>query len=239
MPRSISLSFYVIGDVNGVRAKNLIKSLETLVKPHPLFVNAIFPGREGVLAQNSSFRTKVRLARSAVPGELGCSLSHKWAYEHFLSSGAERAVILEDDVLLAPDFSIETVLERAKTGIITLLGYHEPCPGPSVTRFPSTGTMAYTLDRPAAAKVLRLHLRERFRVSIPADWPVSMTLRFSHASPPLAYHPDRAESQSTIGKRQAQPIARLGSMIFSVLFPLDATLRLVRFVRSRKCMTTR
>ena len=38
------------------------------------------------------------------PGEFGCFLSHRQAWEALLASDAEAALILEDDVALGPDF---------------------------------------------------------------------------------------------------------------------------------------
>lgn len=232
---SPSLSFYIIGDLRAERASNLKENIEIAFPGCPIFANAIFPNDTDFRHFSPSFRTQVRLARPPVPGEWGCSLSHKWAYDHFLSSDATRAVILEDDALLCQEFSMEKLFEVSRGGVITLLGYHEPSPwkGPIVTRFPSTGTFGYTIDRPAAKKLLRLHSKERQGVSIPADWPVSLDLRFSHASPALVTHPSRDKSQSTIGDRNASPFARLVSLMLTTVFPLDAALRLARFYRLR------
>lgn len=43
--------------------------------------------------------------RSAIPGVVGCSLSHLLVYERVLASGAEAAVVLEDDIALALDLA--------------------------------------------------------------------------------------------------------------------------------------
>ncbi|CAD7289696.1 hypothetical protein LMG7974_01774 [Campylobacter majalis] len=45
---------------------------------------------------NTSFKAYGRLL---TPSEVGCTLSHMIAYERFLQSGAEYALILEDDVI--------------------------------------------------------------------------------------------------------------------------------------------
>ncbi len=42
--------------------------------------------------------------RALSPGEVGCALSHLKAYRTFLDSGAELALVLEDDAALRPDF---------------------------------------------------------------------------------------------------------------------------------------
>jgi glycosyl transferase family 25 len=43
--------------------------------------------------------------QSAIPGVVGCSLSHLLVYERVLASGAEGAVVLEDDIALALDLA--------------------------------------------------------------------------------------------------------------------------------------
>ncbi len=43
-------------------------------------------------------------SRELTPGEIGCSLSHRSIYEKMVKEGTERAVILEDDITLRPDF---------------------------------------------------------------------------------------------------------------------------------------
>lgn len=41
----------------------------------------------------------------ATPGSIGCSMSHMRAWEEFLKSGENCALILEDDVVFEPDFT--------------------------------------------------------------------------------------------------------------------------------------
>lgn len=52
--------------------------------------------------------------RLMLPGEVGCSLSHVHALESFLSSGADAALILEDDVI-GNDDNIDAIMELATT----------------------------------------------------------------------------------------------------------------------------
>lgn len=54
------------------------------------------------------------------PGEYGCFLSHRQAWEVLLASGAEAALILEDDVALGPDFAAALTLA---TRHVAAVGY--------------------------------------------------------------------------------------------------------------------
>jgi glycosyl transferase family 25 len=45
-----------------------------------------------------------RIEKTISPGEIGCSLSHKSAYEHIVQNNIDRAIILEDDVTLDKNF---------------------------------------------------------------------------------------------------------------------------------------
>ncbi len=48
-------------------------------------------------------RSVERYGRVLTPGELGCAMSHVRAYEEFLGSRHDFALILEDDAVLLPD----------------------------------------------------------------------------------------------------------------------------------------
>lgn len=53
------------------------------------------------------------------PGEVGCTLSHLKALEHFLASEEEFALILEDDAIIPHDFNLDTLskaLEQMQLG---------------------------------------------------------------------------------------------------------------------------
>jgi glycosyl transferase family 25 len=47
----------------------------------------------------------------SIPGSIGCSMSHMRAWEELLKSGDPYAVVLEDDVVFEPDFTVQ--LHRA------------------------------------------------------------------------------------------------------------------------------
>lgn len=68
--------------------------------------------------------------RLLAPAEVGCSLSHIEALEQFLSTGAERAVILEDDVL-GDDAGLSKALEDVRlipNESVIILGGQEGMP---------------------------------------------------------------------------------------------------------------
>lgn len=52
------------------------------------------------------FGCKVILLNKLTQGEIGCALSHLRLYQHILDLGLERALILEDDVVIHPDFKV-------------------------------------------------------------------------------------------------------------------------------------
>lgn len=63
---------------------------------------------DGKLLDPSEYRVDNHYDRKLVPGEIGCYLSHVKVKEEFLKSGADFAVILEDDAVLAEDFKYIT-----------------------------------------------------------------------------------------------------------------------------------
>jgi glycosyl transferase, family 25 len=59
-------------------------------------------------------------------GAVGCALSHLEAYQRIISDGADRALILEDDVNLPADIGsvIDAVAEHLTGAEVALLNYH-------------------------------------------------------------------------------------------------------------------
>jgi glycosyl transferase, family 25 len=99
--------------------------------PEMRLVNAV-DGR--LLSAQDYFRYAssafVNHGRLLAPAEVGCSLSHIEALEQFLRSGAERAIILEDDVL-GDDSGLSKALEDVRlipNEAVIILGGQEGMP---------------------------------------------------------------------------------------------------------------
>lgn len=104
------------------------------------------------------------------PVELACALSHRKAWAHFLDSGENVCLILEDDVLIAPQakgliddpnhLPPDAEIVRLETGLQTsLLGYGRPfgLAGYRLHRLYSRhhGCAAYMVSRAFAARAVR------------------------------------------------------------------------------------
>lgn len=91
------------------------------------FFDAVDGRAMDVLAHPSydSKRRRRAHGRDLKPGELGCLLSHRAAYQHILDQNYEHALLLEDDARLAPDTKAVLDLFLAKKfdyDIVRLLG---------------------------------------------------------------------------------------------------------------------
>jgi len=120
---------------------------------------------------------------SLVDGEKGCYASHILAWEKFLDSEYSYMVVLEDDVLLAPEFSmvIEAVMDiKISWDMVKLIGRENEkvssrkrlCDGFELidySRIPSY-TAGYVLSRSGAQKMLESRL--------PFGRPIDVDLRF-------------------------------------------------------------
>lgn len=81
----------------GKEARSRLRSLGIECSP----VKAVFPLKDG----KGDFSDKLfieRYGREALPGEIGCLLSHRRALEAFLRSDDDWCIILEDDVKPTP-----------------------------------------------------------------------------------------------------------------------------------------
>jgi glycosyl transferase, family 25 len=64
-------------------------------------------------------------------GMIGCALSHFFIYEKMVKEGITEAIILEDDVILLPDFNRDFISNLSAQSVqdeITLLFYHKFTP---------------------------------------------------------------------------------------------------------------
>jgi glycosyl transferase, family 25 len=144
------------------------------------------------------------------PGELGCYLSHVQAMRRFLSSDADAAVILEDDV--QPSDSLPAVLDALlahpqRWDMVKLSAVHSGTPVPVLNLSPGhdltvmmsqcTGSSAYIVNRRAA----QAYVQNLLPMSLPYDHVFDQGWRFRLAvrlvSPPPCRHD--SEVASTIG----------------------------------------
>lgn len=114
----------------------------------------------------------LRNGREVMPGEIGCTLSHRECYRKLLSSEEEVALILEDDVrFLADEKRVEELIGTitgqmtGKPCVVTLTrhcfyyswGEHPVGGEYSLCRVREAwGTCAYLINRKAAAVLLRI-----------------------------------------------------------------------------------
>lgn len=126
---------------------------------------ALTPAQRAALDE-PAFRRKHGMA--PVAGELGCYLSHVEVMRAFMASGAEFALVLEDDVLLQD--SLPAVLEGlmqhpTRWDVAKLSAVHRGTPQPYLPVAPGhqlavmlsrcTGSSAYLMNRRAAQAYLR------------------------------------------------------------------------------------
>jgi glycosyl transferase, family 25 len=108
-----------------------------------------------------------RHGKTYAPGELGCYLSHYYAYQHFLGTDKQFALILEDDVKLHPQ--LEAVLDSLyacaqEWDLVKLSGVHRAGPiqvlrlaaqtSLCVALTRCTGSSAYIINRHAAERLV-------------------------------------------------------------------------------------
>lgn len=124
-------------------------------------------------------RFSYRYEREPLPGEIGCTLSHRECYRRLLRTDEEYALVLEDDVLFQyPEDvaylfgNIDKVMKSEKCCILTL-AYHHFYLRKSLFMLGSyafyrilgaNGTCAYLINRGAAKKILSVE-----KASIVAD----------------------------------------------------------------------
>lgn len=123
------------------------------------------------------------------PGAVGCALSHRRAHESVLADGLERALILEDDVLVPKDLDAlaDAVGRNMNGAAITLLSFHtaKPCkltasgrttlPGSRQMALPLdvdqlTSAGAYVITREACARMAGMNLPMRIRADEWGRW---------------------------------------------------------------------
>lgn len=157
-----------------------------------------------------------------VAGELGCYLSHVEALRRFLASGAEAALLLEDDVLLQD--SLPAVLSGlmahpARWDMVKLSAVHSGTPQPVLELAPGhqlavmlsrcTAASAYLVNRRAAQAYLRepgglLPMQLPYDHVFDQGWRFGLKVRL--VTPPPCAHDDQVPS--TIGATSATNVQR-------------------------------
>lgn len=133
-----------------------------------------------------------RHGKTPLPGELGCYLSHVWAFERFLQTDFPFAVILEDDVLLSDELPrvLEALVHAADDwDMVKLSGVHSGTPLKirplteshhlAIMLSRLTGSSAYMLNR-RAAQVYRqglLPMRIPYDHEFDRAWAWGLTIR--------------------------------------------------------------
>jgi glycosyl transferase family 25 len=169
-----------------------------------------------------------------LPGEIGCYSSHLLAAETILARGLPYAVVLEDDVELAPDFRnlVETAIGTlsGEWDILSLSGAKQRphCRVALLSgdtylvrylHFPKT-TAAYVISASGCRKLLRTHRRTRpVDVDIRYGW--EMDLNGYGVFPPPAWQSGRFASSIPKSKKQrfywrADPLGYLRGRIDGV-----------------------
>lgn len=97
------------------------------------------------------------------PGEVGCALSHRKAYEELLRSGNEYALILEDDISIVRDLQsldiseIDSIMKTDVPKAMMLSGDYWYLKRQKIVRlFSAVGAYAYLVNRAAAKRILSI-----------------------------------------------------------------------------------
>ena len=102
----VILKIYVISLPKSLERQQFVKSqLDSHNMPFE-FISAIY-GKDLTETEKEKLydcKKAKFFSGELTPGELGCALSHRSIYEKMIKEGTERAIILEDDVTLRPDF---------------------------------------------------------------------------------------------------------------------------------------
>lgn len=101
------------------RYKYICEHLRSVTKVTPRFVGIVGADvlRSGIQHEHRTDLT---------PGQIGCALSHVSAYREMVNGKIEKAVIVEDDAILPPDFDsiVSTIMVHLRDGEIISL--HSP-----------------------------------------------------------------------------------------------------------------
>lgn len=115
-PKGIDAIFVIHAASLAERRKLIESQLSALRMPHEFILDYDVP------AIPQSLRERMIRTDSLSPAQQSCALKHWQAHRLADQRGHERVLVLEDDVILAPDFA--SVLERALDEELALTGPH-------------------------------------------------------------------------------------------------------------------
>jgi hypothetical protein len=147
--------------INLERAKDRRAQMEAQIKDQNLemeFIDAFDSGKEGV--------TRDHVRPEIHPGEFGCLMSNYRVWQDMVDKGHSQALILEDDVILVPNFisKLES-LELPEKWDVVYLEYVSPIYEGKATKDVNEGrclgTMTYLISLEGAKKLLAFD---------PIDW---------------------------------------------------------------------
>ena len=143
-------------------------------------------GRDLDLSDTRLFDPAVVGTSTFRPGAAGCALSHLQVYRRVLDDGLEKALILEDDVVLPADLGVlvDAIAQHMRGAEIVLLNFHshEPCRVTKAGSVPlplsrllvqivdegqASSTGGYLITREACARMVKTVLPLRAQ---PDDW---------------------------------------------------------------------
>ena len=207
--------FVINLDGSRERMASIDAQLRTLGVPYER-ISAVYGkglSREELRRSFSSFRWWCAVGYKAAPAEIGCALSHALIYKRMVAENLPVACILEDDVVLSPDFAArvgqaEKFMNAAVPQVVLLSDhtgrYKNRLDVPEsgiVTSSCGMCTDGYCLTKAAAMALLR----ENYPVQVPCDWwgrwVSSGAISLYHALPSVVRQDQETFGGSTIDGR--------------------------------------
>jgi glycosyl transferase, family 25 len=187
MDQAVKPLIYVVNLVRDVARREWIQSELDKLHLVPTFIPAVM-GRDLSLVERDDLYDATRNKRDyhsgLTAGEIGCYASHVLIWKQLLASGANWALVLEDDMSIAPELieilqHVESELDAQQWDMIKLIGRTREAVLASRSlgqhqliryrRVPSL-TGAFLLSRAGASKLLATR--------VPFTRPVDVDLRF-------------------------------------------------------------
>ncbi len=216
---------YILGLRNRYRGKNLEEALKSYGIGYE-----IYWGIDGTVSSDSNHIPKgINLVSRFLSrpnmsiGELCCAQGHLNIYRKFIETGADWALVFEDDAVLTSDpHSVIEDLDRFPNS--SLLTLHSLSIGSEIrikglgikdihnfTRNlePHVTATGYLISRKAAIRTIKRVTSGQ--ITSRADWPIEMFpgIAFFHSNTPIVFH-NPAEDLSTIGDRLPENSSEFG-----------------------------